>query len=1187
MFLKALTLKGFKSFADKTDLAFEPGVTVVVGPNGSGKSNLVDAVAWVLGAQGARALRGAKMDDVIFAGTTKKSALGRAEVSLTIDNSDGTLPIEFTEVSITRTLFRSGESEYRLNDVPCRLLDIQELLSDSRIGRTQHVIIGQGQLDSVLNARPEDRRAIIEEAAGVLKYRKRREKAQRRLEATEGHLVRLNDLVREVRRQLSPLERQADAARRHDGVRDELNSIRLFLAGKEIKGLRATLTRIDSERETHRDKEQQILSELSELDVAVLDAEAALMKVGDSDVASWLTRAERLVARTGATKAMLAERKRSIELQLEASADESVIESLLAERASLQSNLEELEHGERELAPKIEAALNQLGALIKSYDELMAQAPSDDAVRDYEEAVKERKIHESTLAMLRDRLDGDIARRDSTIGRVNVLQRDHDDAESVIEGESGDLEQLQREHNILSANVAGLRDEVDAIHSQFEQLTETAARSKAHAELLEEEFERTSNESGIEKLRHISSVLGTLSENISIDERVAPAADKILADIASAIVVDSPEAAKGALEQLSSGDISARLFVLGAQNSAQEISMPYGAQPLSNFITSSNEKIRESLVAVLSHVAFVEGDWKAACDVAIANPHLTIVTSRGDVFGSSVLWSVGASQKRTVTKESVNIATREAENNARALEECIAQRGDLVARYEALQNSEREMISRINEMNARHEIARQSVAASQKAITSRKAEIDQLEKEIAELRQLINNEEVSISELIAVTDELRDQKENADNVVAEFEQRRRDAEARKNECEQSLRNDEIERGRITTLLNDVRQRIANVEERLAKDPEQEQMAIARRQALTDDIAHIEELVRRTLAVETASIHARDLLSAERQKQTERAHESTSKLETLRAQRKTAEEALVEIRDLNQKSIALEAETKTRLTTTIEMLRANHDCEPEVAMEAPEPEIGEGVTLTSRARDLERELKLMGPINPLAVQEFDELNERHVFLNQQLDDVKSSRKELHKVIKTIDEEIVTVFEKAFEDVQKHFADLFQTLFSGGAGRLTLTDPNDMLNTGIEMEARPSGKNVRRLSLLSGGERSLTAIAFLFAVFRSRPSPFYIMDEVEAALDEPNLLRFLDLVEEFRHDAQLVIVSHQKRTMEAADELYGVSMAPGGSSRAIKQRVEVPTRNVIDLVAEEKAEAEEEAQERETEFLESSI
>ena len=298
MFLKSLTLRGFKSFADKTVLEFEPGVTVVVGPNGSGKSNLVDAVAWVLGAQGPRTLRGGKMDDVIFAGTPDRPALGRAEVSLCIDNSAGLLPIEFSEVTITRTLFRAGDSEYQINGAPCRLLDIQELLSDSGIGRQQHVIVGQGQLDAVLNSRPEDRRAVVEEAAGILKFRKRRERAERRLEATEGNLLRLNDLLREVRRQLTPLQRQADAARRHGGLVEELHAIRVHLAGHEIAGLQAKGERLrDQGAELPPSARARCRSRLRDLDVSVLDAEQALTAAGHGDLADALTRVESLRAR--------------------------------------------------------------------------------------------------------------------------------------------------------------------------------------------------------------------------------------------------------------------------------------------------------------------------------------------------------------------------------------------------------------------------------------------------------------------------------------------------------------------------------------------------------------------------------------------------------------------------------------------------------------------------------------------------------------------------------------------------------------------------------------------------------------------------------------------------------------------------------------------------------------------------
>ncbi|HMS24801.1 MAG TPA: chromosome segregation protein SMC [Acidimicrobiia bacterium] len=1191
MFLKALTLKGFKSFAEKTELSFESGVTVVVGPNGSGKSNLVDAVAWVLGAQGARALRGAKMDDVIFAGTTKKPALGRAEVSLTIDNADGTLPIEFTEVTITRTLFRSGESEYRLNDVPCRLLDIQELLSDSRIGRTQHVIVGQGQLDSVLNARPEDRRAIIEEAAGVLKYRKRREKAQRRLESTEGNLIRLGDLVREVRRQLSPLQRQADAARRHDGVRDELTAIRLFLTGKEIRGHRAALERISEERIASKEREQTLLSELSALDISVLDAEAALMKVGDSDVAGWLSRAERLVARTGATKAMLGERRRSIAMQLDSSADESVIESLLSEKEQLDRAIIELTTSLDALVPAISAQRSEHETFTARYAEFMKSAPSDDVVRDYETLVKEQKIYEDNLAVLRDRLDIDIARLETIRQRVSILQQDNNDANEVLTSEAQYLADLGREREILLANLDGVRSEIEQTQSEHKALQAQAAGKKAHYDILLETFNAHASMAGIEHVRAQTGVLGTLMEKISIDERALEAVSVVLEDLASAILVDSPENAKQTAATLSAKDARARLFVLESHASHAAPVIPEGAQALTGFISSDDSRVTQALDRILSHVVFVDGDWKTACDVAIAHPDLVVVTPGGDRFGGSRSWSLGKTTTRTVTAESVEAAGRDADNAARAEQDCATAFESLLARRDDDETRERELSTSIHEITSRHSIAQQTANATQSGMTARMAEATSLETEITELRELITSDETAIEELTSRSLDLRDQKDNAEGRQEDFAVRKQEHDKAGSELENEIRRLEIEQELTQTRLKDARTRLGNVNDRLAKDPEQERAAMARREVHLTMMTHIDELIARTSAVEEGALRAREVFSQERQKQTDEAHESTSRLETLRITRREAESALVGVRGAMQKGDITEAETKTRLTGIIESLRANFDCEPDAALDAPMPEVDEGITLSGRARDLERDLKLMGPINPLAVQEYDELNERHVFLNQQLDDVKASRKELHKVIKTIDHEIVSVFEKAFEDVQKHFSDLFSTLFSGGSGRLTLSDPNDMLNTGIEMEARPSGKNVRRLSLLSGGERSLTALAFLFAVFRSRPSPFYIMDEVEAALDEPNLVRFLDLVGEFRHDAQLLIVSHQKKTMEAADELYGVSMAPAGSSRAIKQRIEKPVKSeapgqvVLDLAA--TAAREKEFQDNETSDMDDAV
>lgn len=1170
MYLKALTLKGFKSFADKTDLNFEPGVTVVVGPNGSGKSNLVDAVAWVLGAQGARALRGAKMDDVIFAGTTKKPALGRAEVSLTIDNSDGTLPIEFSEVSITRTLFRSGESEYRLNDVPCRLLDIQELLSDSRIGRTQHVIVGQGQLDSVLNARPEDRRAIIEEAAGVLKYRKRREKAQRRLEATEGNLTRLSDLVREVRRQLTPLEKQADAARRHDGVRDELNAIKLFLIGQELSKMQSTLERISQERLDQGETEKQLVAMLADLDVQVLDAEAALMKMGDSDVAQWLTRAERIVAKTSATSSMLSERRRSIMMQLEASADESVVESLIAEKSQLENSIAQLGSQLSTLKPMVAKLGDERETISAQYDELLGDAPSDDLIRDLDNTSNELRIHTNNVQVLAAQLEADKNRQVATKQRLSALMQDNQDAKDVVEAETQELEKQAQELEIIARNLIGIKSQIDQIEREYQDSHAASAKAQARHEVLAKTFEENSSQAGIEHVRSMSGVLGTLLEKISIDPRAKDAVEAVFEDLSQTVVIDGKQNAKDVLAQLAEKEINARLLLV-QDSEAQQIAAPGNSESLCDFITCSDSKIMNSLRRIFASTVLLNSNWQDAFDFAMEHPELVVVTPAGDRFGGGRNWSLGKSNSTSVTFEQVQDALREAENTKRALQECTIRRDEINQECKALESKERIVSAALSEATSRCEIAKQNFSSTSNAITAREEELALLEQEIASLEPTIEAEQVQIRSLEEKVEELRTQSQNEEQTRQEFEIKKSQLQASLRDIESEYRSSEVESERIGARLNDLKERLGLVEQRLAKDPEQEQAARARRLVLEESLTAIQALMERTSTVESSAVRARDLLSEERQRQTEKAHASTAQLEQLRIQRREAERSLMEVREKIQKGNVSEAETKTRMTTTVETLRGEYEVEPQVAIEAPMPEIDEGTTHIARARELERDLKMMGPINPLAVQEFDELNERHVFLTEQLDDVKASRKELHKVIKTIDEEIVTVFEKAFEDVQKHFSDLFSTLFSGGSGRLTLTDPNDMLNTGIDMEARPSGKNVRRLSLLSGGERSLTALAFLFAVFRSRPSPFYIMDEVEAALDEPNLMRFLDLVAEFRNDAQLLIVSHQKKTMEAADELYGVSMAPGGSSRALKQKVQVVKTDLIsaekelDLVA----------------------
>lgn len=988
MFLKSLTLRGFKSFADKTVLDFEPGVTVVVGPNGSGKSNLVDAVAWVLGAQGARSLRGTKMDDVIFAGTSDRPSLGRAEVSLTIDNSSGLLPIEFSEVTITRLLFRTGESEYQLNGAPCRLLDIQEMLSDTGIGRQQHVIVGQGQLDQVLNSRPEDRRAIIEEAAGILKYRKRREKAERRLEATEGSLLRLNDLLREVRRGLAPLQRQADAARRHDGLVDEVRAIRLHLAGHELAGLQARLERLREQGTGFGTRDREIRTRLRELDVSVMEREQTVSRLGDDELNDALVRVGSLRERTRGLAALVAEKQRGLERELTAAADEGVIETLVADAAAARAELEGVELEATELETRRVAAEAAEAELVAERAAVaQARAGAESLLREAEEA--------------RRTADAEAHRWDA---RSEALALALDDARG-------------------------------------------ATRAKA--------------------LDGVEGVIGPLVDHLEIEPGAEAAVAAALGEAMRAVVVERGPAAQAALARLKEGDLDALLLVADAQAPVQGELAPAGTQPLANYVRAIRPDVEAALAKLLAGAVLVDAPWGTALDLALTQPEITVVTPAGDRFGGRGPWRVGGSGASAVTQAALDEALAHAEAARVALLEADASVG----------------------------AARATVVGSGHDLDARAAEVARQRREV-------------------------------DMALAASGQRR-----------------QMLAGRLTG----VEARLAAQDPQAQAEAERARAALARR---ADDYARIADRLA-THRAATDEVHER--VQRRRRARTEAASAAGAELEALRAERRALERELAGLREQTQRREVEEAETKMRLENAVERLRADFDVEPAVALAAPAPEIPEGTTLAGRAREVEREIKLMGPINPLALEEYETLKERHEFLQGQLEDVKNSRRELSRVIKAVDIEIVSVFEQAYADVEQNFTALFSTLFPGGSGRLTLTDPSNILDTGIEMEARPSGKNVRRLSLLSGGERSLTALAFLFAVFRARPSPFYLMDEVEAALDDVNLHRFLDLVHEFRNEAQLLVVSHQKRTMEAADCLYGVSMPPGGSSRVVSQRM----------------------------------
>ena len=1151
MFLKRLTIKGFKSFADPATLDLEPGVTAVVGPNGSGKSNVVDAVAWVLGAQAPSAVRSQRMDDVIFAGTTDRSALGRAEVSLTIDNSDSSLALDFPEITITRTLFRSGESDYSLNGSPCRLLDIQELLSDVGVGRQQHVIISQGQIDAVLNAREEDRRSIIEDAAGILKFRKRKEKAERRLDSTGANLDRLGDMQREVKRQLKPLERQADAARKHGDFLEELKSLRLFRLNKEFKELKS-LASSESERRSDFTKQETLtVNELKSFESKISTAESELSSRCEDDLGDQLVRFEALRERARGLKAVLLERQKGIERDRDTLVSSEVIAGLEVELIKAKKEEESLIEEKESLSPEVEALKQLEQELIDDWSTFKT---------DWADGVpmiggRASEIR-GELGVLRASVNQKESEKNQFQKKLNEVKNPETELNEKLSSLTLDLSSLRQENETLTESITrdkeALKRQINIRNTSWEDLAEAKANlrsTRIEIEALTQAIKSIGQTQADQQTLACKGSLGFLSDLIEIEPGYEKAFESTVEDFLSTIIFDTKENAIEALSKIDVESRSASVVVIDTRFEKSKVKNV--SNQLRSHVSATDETLDPFLDQLLANVVVHEGGLDEIVETVVRNPEITVVNKTGDKFGF-LGWRVGQKDQGNI-KNILEDAT-----SRLLLEETKVEEKQTI--FSGNETRTQEMEDHLDETQKKFEECKRNESSLSESLQKIKVEqkANDLENQtiqdrINENDQRIKNETRQIAELQIRLEELEEAEKTSVQAAqrmtderSRLESRSAETAARRTECE--VRSADIQ-GRLAV----VKARVSELDIRLEKlSGERKEVAgrseiIEKKERATSFL--IDSLDSRTEIIEKRltdlRIHRRD--------QSDRVREITSQLDELRSSRRKKED---EVRTLREKQSRLEierAETRLKLENLTETMRSEFDREPNSIGELSDPELPEGLTVSERIAELERELKLIGPINPLALHEFDDLRERYEFLEEQLEDVRSTRKELRKVIRSIDIEIKEVFASAFAEVATNFNDLFEVLFPGGHGKLTLTDPENLLDTGIDIEARPSGKNVKKLSLLSGGERSLTALAFLFAVFRSRPSPFYVMDEVEAALDDANLFRFLGLVDQFRNESQLLIVSHQKRTMESADCLYGVSMASGGSSKVVSERV----------------------------------
>lgn len=1285
MHLKALTLRGFKSFASATTLRFEPGITCVVGPNGSGKSNVVDALSWVMGEQGAKSLRGGKMEDVIFAGTTGRPPLGRAEVSLTIDNSDGALPIEYAEVTITRIMFRNGGSEYQINGDTCRLLDIQELLSDSGIGREMHVIVGQGRLDSVLHADPTGRRAFIEEAAGVLKHRKRKEKALRKLEAMGANLARVQDLTDELRRQLKPLGRQAAVARRAAVIQADLRDARLRLLADDLVRLREALRSEIADEAALKQRREAAEAELK----AALAREADL----EDEVRRLAPRLQR-AQQTWYELSQLAERVRGTISLADARVKSATAPPEEERRGRDPEDMEReaarIREQEAELEAALEAAEHALEDTTAHRSELERELAAEERrLRDAARAIADRR---EGLARLNGQVNAARSRAASAQAEIDRLAASRDEAQERAVAAQEEYEQLKAEVEGLDAGDAELAERHEAAKRELAEAE--AGLSAAREAVTEAERSRAALSARHDALSlglrrkdgtgallgagdRLPGLLGPVAELLTVAPGHEVAVAAALGAAADALAVTDPSAAADAIRLLRKQDAGRAALVAGGTGTRQvpaqgteplpepaeasagqvpgQISGPehgtaapavpgperstvpgrvqgavpgpaqstaahgdtYGAgdsgaeygpsvsgseygpsvsgtglgaaQPAARTAVAPGECAAPAVADLLHGPAellaavrglvrgmVVVGTLEDAEELVAAHPGLTAVTAEGDVLGTHFAHggSAGAPSLLEVQASVDEAAAELAELAVRCDELASAQRlaagrrAESAAGVEELgerrRAAEREKSGVAQQLGRLAGQARGAAGEAERTTASAARAQEALERATEEAEELAERllvaEETPVEEEpdTSVRDRLAADGANARQTEMEARLQARTHEERVKAL--AGRADALDRGARAE-----REARARAEQRRARLRHEAAVATAVASGARQLLAHVEVSVVRAdeerTRAEAAKAERERELTAERgrgrdlKSELDRLTDSVHRGEVLGAEKRLRMEQ-VEARALEEFGVepaGLAAEYGPEQLVPPSPAAEGEELPDDPEHSRNQPKAFVRAEQEKRLRAAERAYQQLGKVNPLALEEFSALEERHKFLSEQLEDLKKTRADLMQVIKEVDERVEQVFTEAFRDTAREFEGVFSRLFPGGEGRLILTDPDNMLTTGLDVEARPPGKKVKRLSLLSGGERSLTAVALLVSIFKARPSPFYVMDEVEAALDDTNLQRLIRIMEELQESSQLIVITHQKRTMEVADALYGVSMQGDGVSKVISQRL----------------------------------
>ena len=1117
-----MTLKGFKSFASPTTLHFEPGITCVVGPNGSGKSNVVDALAWVLGEQGAKSLRGGKMEDVIFAGTSARAPLGRAEVAVTIDNTDGALPIDYSEVTISRTMFRNGQSDYQINGDNVRLLDIQELLSDSGIGREMHVIVGQGQLDAILMANPEERRGFIEEAAGILKHRKRKEKALRKLESMQGNMARVQDLTTELRRQLRPLGKQAEVAKKAAVIQADVRDAKLRLVADELITLRSTLNSEVADETALRHRRSEVEQELDrlrnrevELDRIALE-EGPLLSAAQDNYYNLTSQREKLRG----TQNLASERARFLAEEAEEARSSG------RDPVALDAEARELRNEEQVLRNSLDKSRQELTNAAGNVANLESKLKSEEdrvaaslrALADYREGTARQEGHIKSLQSRISSSEAEIAR----------LERALEDAKAR-------LEKSRSEFASLEADIAGINAGELTLDAEFQRQKSGLDQAKTHRDAISEqlmrtELERSALHAKVDALRQATlhkdgtgalltnnrgiNVRGSVASLIAVEAGWESAISVALGDLSNAIVVPELSDAVEALLFLKNESAGSAEILVLTSGASSATSLPSHLTALASKVTSTT---LGAALAVLLQGYVAANSLDEARQIISENPTLVAVTRDGDYI--SRRRARGGSTSAPSLIEINSLIERSDIDLNRVNHECDRLKFDLSAAESnvlSLQNSYERALAQLNESDATMAGLVEQVAAAGQSVRNIVAEIERIESTINEVRIELSADKAELDIANSLTATAEEPREPDQSEVENLRALVATARALEVEARLGLRT-------MEERVNAISQRASDLEQSATNEREAAARTIARREARARGAITAQAIAdaayEALIQIETSIMRA----NGERERLERSRTDRDGEILTIRAQVRDLSSELEQLTSSVHRDELARAEQRLRIeqleiramedfgvdsSTLIHEYGPDREVPTFIETETGELIPGEYIPYLreqqeKRLASAERSLTLLGKINPLALEEYSSLEERLKYLAEQLEDLKKSKKDLLDIIKEVDEKVQSIFEAAYKDTAREFEIIFSRLFPGGEGRLILTDPSDLLNSGVDVEARPPGKRIKRLSLLSGGEKSLTAVALLVAIFKARPSPFYVMDEVEAALDDTNL------------------------------------------------------------------------------------